>query len=133
MIEPWMIVSVLVGVALVAIPVSFWFTLLAASPLAFVRKAARRFDSSLSVAYAITSNVRVTSEELDVIADDTNQYLRCVVASHPFASPDTLRRLGTDESRMVRGRLLGNPRTPEDVAALIALEMMVDGSLSTKW
>jgi len=109
--------------------VPFWSSIFAASPLRTLRRIARRFDTSHSVGYSIATNARVTSEELDAIATDSNQYLRCLVAAHPRASHGTLRRLASDSSHMVRLKLLANPQTPEEVSALVALEMMVAGSL----
>ena len=125
-----LVATALLAVGVTVLIASFWSALFAASPFTFLRTIARRFDSSLSIAYAIAGNIRVTPEELDDIANDSNQYLRCVVAAHSSANPETLRRLSQDESRMVRLRLLENPRTPDDVAALVALEMMVDGPRS---
>jgi hypothetical protein len=119
-------------VALFWLTYSFWSVLFAASRFTFMRKMARRFDQSHSVGYNILSNIRVTPGELENLSHDSNQYLRRVVASHRNTPEDTLRRLSKDDSPMVRASLLDNPKTPDDISTLIALEMMVDGTLRKK-
>lgn len=105
---------------------TFWGAMFAFSPFSALRRFARRRDRSHELALIIAGNPRVTAEELADIAKDSNQYLRSLAAHHPVTSPETLRSLATDESRIVRKALTENPNTPEDVSALLALEMMVD-------
>lgn len=125
----WVIGAVAV-VLFCLLVVPLWSSVFAAAPFKFMRRIARRFDSSHMVGYTIAKNIRVTPEELDNIAGDSNQYLRSLVAAHPQANHDTLRILARDESRMVRLRILENPRAPEDLSALVALEMMAEGPSS---
>jgi hypothetical protein len=123
------IVASLLLLAFLWLIYSFWSVLFASSPFTAMRKMARRFDKSHSVGYNIAANIRVTAEELENISHDSNQYLRRVVAAHRRTPVDTLRRLSKDDSPMVRASLLENPSTPEDVSTLLALQMMVDGTL----
>ncbi len=60
------------------------------------------------------------SEELTLLANDENSYVRRWVADNPNTPPETLTLLASDEDSVVRRIVAENPNTPPETLTLLA-------------